>query len=63
MKDEVPCPNCDSRLLDAEKGVQTLTKVINPHDPGPPKSRWVPDYYIKCWKCKQKIGLKKVNTN
>lgn len=63
MKGEVPCPHCGSRLLDADKGVQTITKVINPYDPGPPPNRWVPDYYIKCWRCKKKIGLKKVNMN
>lgn len=62
MKQAVKCPRCNSRLLDEEYGVNTLTKVVDPNNPGPPKNRWIPDYYIKCWKCKSKVGLKKSNT-
>jgi len=61
MKNEVHCPNCGSRLLDAEKGVKTLTKIIYAHDTGQSTDLWVPDYYEKCWKCKQEIGIKKQN--
>ncbi|MEG1271468.1 MAG: hypothetical protein RSD54_09135 [Ruthenibacterium sp.] len=61
MKLAVTCPQCHSRLMDAERGVKTLTKVINPYDLGPPKMRWTPDYYLKCWQCKNKVGIKKIN--
>lgn len=63
MKNEVRCPHCGRRLLDAEMGVQTKTKVIDPYDLGPPKNRWKPDYYTKCWKCHSTVGYKKIEDN
>jgi DNA-directed RNA polymerase subunit RPC12/RpoP len=63
MKIEIPCPHCGHRLMDADKGVQTMTKVVNPYDHGLPANSWMPDFYIKCLRCKKKIGLKKLNIN
>lgn len=60
-REEVLCPHCGRRIFDAENGVKTQTKEIMPYDPGPPKNRWKPDYYIKCWKCHTLIGYRKVS--
>jgi len=61
VKKAIPCPKCGSRILDAEPGIHTETKVIDPPDPGQPPAYWPPEYYVKCWKCKAKIGLRKVH--
>ncbi|SDN06648.1 hypothetical protein SAMN05192585_11083 [Acetanaerobacterium elongatum] len=63
MKKQVPCPRCGSRIMDAEECVNTQSKIYNPYDPGPPRDRWRPDYYIKCWKCGTKIAFRKIDSN
>ena len=60
MGKPVQCPLCGSRILDEEEHVSTQTKAVKPNDPDPPFSSWPPDYYIKCWKCKAKIALRKI---
>lgn len=51
----IVCPTCGSRLCDADSQVIVRTKItrnkINKKCPA--------DYYIKCWKCKTTIGIKK----
>ena len=60
MKKSVECPQCGSRIMDAEENVSTQTKIVKPNDPELSFNRWPPDYYIKCWKCKARIALRKI---
>lgn len=60
MRKSLLCPCCGKRLTDTEDAVNS--KVL-------PTSRlsndnlkqWMPDYYFKCWNCKQDIAIKKVS--
>lgn len=61
MKKEVFCPICHSRIIDAEDGVHTELKIVNPKGNAPPQPTWKPDFYIKCWKCKSEVALKKIS--
>ena len=61
MKKQVFCPRCQSRIFDAEDGVHTELKVVNPEGANPLQSSWRPDFYIKCWKCKTEVALRKIS--
>ncbi len=56
-KKQLPCPVCGfPRLIDAIDGIESETvaeKMI-------PKG-WYPDYFQKCYHCKNQIGIKKVS--
>lgn len=53
MPKQIKCPICNRRLIDAEESVESEVRVFNPAE------TWKADYYLKCWKCKSNIGLKK----
>lgn len=59
MKKQLLCPQCGRRLMDTETSVKSETRVMDS-----PKDaileKWIPDYYLKCWKCKARIGIRKV---
>lgn len=61
MKKEVYCPLCRSRIIDAENSVYTELRVIDPKGHDPPQQSWKPDYYVKCWKCKSEVALRKIS--
>lgn len=59
MKKKILCPRCGRRLIDTESTVKSEIKDMDSkcetlYD------RWVPDYYVKCWKCKAHIGIRKI---
>lgn len=58
MEKIIPCPKCGSRVLDSEADVHTQTKLIDPHNPSPPKEQWPTDFIVKCWRCKARIGVR-----
>lgn len=51
----VNCPNCGSRVIDAGRDTDTEVHELMQYE------SWEADYYMKCWKCKAIIGLKKLN--
>ena len=55
----VRCPCCGGRVLDAAGNVDTEVKVVKLSDPLLEQELWQPDYYIKCWKCKAKLAIRK----
>lgn len=58
MKVPLECPVCgNKRLLDTDDAVVSKAAPVKDLD----KIKWTPDYYIKCWKCKTEIALKKVS--
>ena len=51
----IVCPTCGSRLCDCDSQVERKTKITRVF-----KNKRIPaDYYLKCWKCKTTVGLKK----
>lgn len=59
MKKKLLCPQCGGRLIDAESTIESETKAIDfRYDNS--MGKWIPDYYLKCWKCKANIGIRKV---
>lgn len=61
MKKEVLCPICRSRIIDAEDGVHTELRVVKPNVTDLSQPTWRPDFYIKCWKCKSEVELRKIS--
>lgn len=61
LKKEIYCPICHSRIIDSEVDVHTELRVVKTQGHSPPQNLWVPDYYIKCWKCKSEVGLRKIH--
>lgn len=59
MKKKLLCPLCRSRLIDTESTIKSETKAMDFRD-NDSMGRWIPDYYLKCWKCKANIGIRKV---
>jgi phage FluMu protein Com len=55
MRKQLRCPICNRRLIDAEVNIETELRAFDP------AMVWKADYYLKCWKCKSSIGLKKIN--
>ncbi len=53
------CPCCGKRLNDTEDTVTSKTLPVAEMQL-PKYSRWIPDYYVKCWNCKNDIAIKKV---
>lgn len=60
MRRALPCPCCGKRLTDTEDTVNSRTVPILKLKDLKTKP-WIPDYYIKCWNCKQEIAVKKVS--
>ncbi|MDE6210168.1 MAG: hypothetical protein K2M73_10925 [Lachnospiraceae bacterium] len=59
MKKKLLCPQCGGRLIDTEGTVKSETRAIDfRYDNS--MGKWIPDYYLKCWKCKANIGIRKV---
>lgn len=52
----VCCPNCGWRLCDTFTSGRMETGAFRDGAPPP----WIPDYIIKCGRCKQEIGIHKV---
>ncbi|MDL2324549.1 hypothetical protein LJC61_05295 [Ruminococcaceae bacterium OttesenSCG-928-A16] len=59
MKKPLGCPACGSRIIDADTGAVTVTRVVSKNEISSP-GHWEPDYILKCWKCGQHIGLKHI---
>lgn len=59
MKIPLICPCCQKRLTDTE---DTVISEVEPvfRLKGREVKAWVPDYYVKCWNCKNEIAIKKV---
>jgi transcription elongation factor Elf1 len=55
MKKKLVCPVCGARLVDAGEGVRSEVVVLKKGN----KSK-NPDYYLKCHKCKNEIGVRKL---
>ena len=53
------CPICGSKISYTEDSVHSIMeasyKIVNNGE-----YIWVPDYYVKCWKCGKEIAIKKV---
>ena len=51
----ITCPDCERKLIEVNPGTETevfdIRYVTNTR----------PDYILKCWKCKQRIGIRKVS--
>jgi len=47
----VRCPCCGGRILDVPYGATVTFSETAPPEP--------PDYYIKCWRCKRRLGIMK----
>jgi len=60
MKRALPCPCCGKRLTDTEDTVSSRTIPVFKLMDSITK-HWIPDYYIKCWNCRQEIAVKKVS--
>lgn len=60
MKTSLLCPCCKKRLTDTEDTVNSEVIPMSSLVQQPRKS-WTPDYYVKCWNCKQEIGIKKIS--
>jgi DNA-directed RNA polymerase subunit RPC12/RpoP len=48
------CPICKSRIIDSNSDIKSELKQ------DAPDNDWEPDYIQKCWKCGNKIGIKKI---
>ena len=57
MHQQLKCPLCNHRVIDAESSVKSEVRVFKPTE------SWKADYYTKCRNCKKEIGLKKLNCN
>lgn len=56
MKKQLPCPVCGfKRLVDADQNTESELCEESQIRPG-----WKPDYYAKCKKCGNQIGIKKI---
>ncbi len=53
---QLGCPLCGSRIIDADEKVKSEVRAYKQ------AKKWKADYYMKCWKCKSNIGLKKLNS-
>lgn len=59
MRVPLECPICGSKISYTEDSVHSIMeasyKIVNNGE-----YIWVPDYYVKCWKCGKEIAIKKV---
>ena len=55
MTVSIVCPTCGRRICDADSQVVIRTKITREKS----NKKYPADYYIKCWKCKTTIGIKK----
>jgi cytochrome c-type biogenesis protein CcmH/NrfF len=54
MRKKLECPICNfSRLVDSDIRIKSELKAES-------KTNWVADYYVKCPKCKNEIGIRKI---
>ncbi len=56
MRKSLKCPVCDFRIIDTDAGSKSELKAEKDIPPG-----WKADYYQKCPKCKNQIGIRKVS--
>ena len=56
MKKQLKCPVCGKRLIDSEDTFKTRLMQITPSG----ASKEDVDYYLKCKKCNNEVGIKKV---
>lgn len=56
MRVSLSCPICSRRITDTEDTVKTEMIVISPKQ----KATCLADYYVKCWGCKNEVGLRKI---
>ena len=50
---DVKCPICRAKLVEADPDVIVEVQVVNEGAEG-----WIPDLVQKCWKCKNRIGIR-----
>ncbi len=55
MEKHIICPRCGRRLVDTHVTNETEAKILTPN------LDWLPDFYLKCWKCSSKVGIKVIN--
>lgn len=56
-KKQLKCPMCGcSRLIDSRANIESEVVPVEKMRAG-----WLPDYYLKCHKCGNQIGIKKVS--
>ncbi len=60
MKKQMECPKCGRRILDAESSISSEVKDLDDKRNEALLRGWKPDYYVKCWKCKAHIGIRKI---
>lgn len=60
MKIQVGCPRCGRRIFDAESSTKSEIRDLDDKKNAVLSRGWKPDYYVKCWKCKARIGIRKV---
>ncbi len=57
IKKKLPCPVCGfERLIDEDEHTKTEAKAESAMPPD-----WIADYFQKCPRCKNQIGIKKVS--
>lgn len=56
MQIQIKCPNCGSRVCDANSRVFVRTKISGVKQA---VMDYTADYFIKCWKCKTTICITK----
>ncbi len=54
-KIQLHCPVCGCRIIDSSTTVKTELKAEKEID-----AIWKPDYFQKCTRCKNQIGIRKV---
>ena len=55
-KKKLICPVCNfQRLIDSAVSIESELRKEDDID-----SKWKPDYYMKCPRCKNQIGIRKV---
>lgn len=56
MKQKLQCPVCGWRLIDAVDS--SRSELV---EEGSISIGWLPDYFLKCQKCKKNIAIRKVS--
>lgn len=54
MRRQLSCPVCGQHLVDADDNTKSQVRPVQKN------SKWIPDYYQKCPRCKNDIGIKTV---
>lgn len=61
MKMQMGCPRCGRRILDTENSTKSEVLDLDDKRNEAILRAWKADYYVKCWKCKAHIGIKKIS--